>query len=394
MSLPRRSFLLSSASALAASRFAWAAPAKRRVAVIGHTGRGDFGHGLDTVWQQIPETEIVAVADANEVGLARQLSKLKIDHGFRDYQQMLRQVQPEFVAICSRHADQHHAMALAAIEAGARGLYIEKPICRTPAEADALLAACEKHDAKIAVAHRNRYHPALPQIDSLIADGRIGNLLELRGRGKGDHRGGAEDLWVLGSHVLNLVDHFTGPPKTCSAVMLQGGRRVTAGDVRPGAEGLGPLAGDALHARYETTGGPIAYYDSVAKDGTAGTAFCLQLIGGRGTITIHMDGRPLAYLCEGSPFRPPAEPRRWLPISSGGVDVAEPNPKAVAEATHHIAAVKDLIESVDSGRRPLCDMQNAATTVEMICGVFESHRQESAAVALPLAKRDNPLTRL
>src|SRR5690606_23516844 len=107
--------------------------------------------------------EIVAVADANEAGLARQLSKLKIDHGFRDYQQMLRQVQPEIVAICSRHADQHHAMALAAIEAGARGLYIEKPICRTPAEADALLAACEKHDAKIAVAHRNRYHPALPQ---------------------------------------------------------------------------------------------------------------------------------------------------------------------------------------------------------------------------------------
>ncbi|MFN5897235.1 MAG: gfo/Idh/MocA family oxidoreductase, partial [Planctomyces sp.] len=26
-----------------------------RVAVIGHTGRGNYGHGLDTMWQQIPE---------------------------------------------------------------------------------------------------------------------------------------------------------------------------------------------------------------------------------------------------------------------------------------------------------------------------------------------------
>ncbi|QDV67901.1 putative oxidoreductase YvaA [Rosistilla carotiformis] len=394
MSISRRTFFVSAATAVAASSIASAAPARRRVAVIGHTGRGDFGHGLDTVWHQIPEAEIVAVADANQAGLARELTKLQVEQGFGDYEKMLQQVQPEFVAICSRHADQHHAMALAAIEAGARGLYIEKPICRTPAEADTLLAACAKHSAKIAVAHRNRYHPALPQIQQLIAEGRIGNLLELRGRGKGDHRGGAEDLWVLGSHILNLVDYFTGPPKSCSAVMLQEGRPVTAADVRPGAEGLGPLAGNALHARYETAAGPIAYYDSVAKDGTAGTAFCLQLLGSEGTITIHMDGRPLAYLCEGSPFRPPKTPRQWLPISSGGAGVAEPNPEAVADSSHHITAVRDLIEAVDENRRPLCDMQNAATTVEMICGVFESHRQGGAAVELPLKNRDNALTKL
>ena len=32
----------------------------------------------------------------------------------------------------------------------------------------------------------------------------------MRGRGKGDRRGGAEDLWVLGSHVLNLMTYFGG----------------------------------------------------------------------------------------------------------------------------------------------------------------------------------------
>ena len=37
---------------------------KYRVGVIGHTGRGNYGHGLDTVWGHLPGCELVAVADA------------------------------------------------------------------------------------------------------------------------------------------------------------------------------------------------------------------------------------------------------------------------------------------------------------------------------------------
>ena len=37
-------------------------PAKYRVAVIGRTGRGDYGHGLSDAWQDVPQTEIVALA--------------------------------------------------------------------------------------------------------------------------------------------------------------------------------------------------------------------------------------------------------------------------------------------------------------------------------------------
>ena len=36
---------------------------KYRVAVIGRTGKGNYGHGLDTVWLNNNRAEIVAVAD-------------------------------------------------------------------------------------------------------------------------------------------------------------------------------------------------------------------------------------------------------------------------------------------------------------------------------------------
>jgi len=138
---------------------------------------------------------------------------------------------------CSRR---RYLTASAAAAAGAKGIFIEKPLCRTPAEADDMLAACQRANTKVAVAHRNRYHPVLSELRRLIDEGAIGRLLEIRGRGKEDHRGGAQDLWVLGSHLLNLFVYFGGRPRACTATLLQDDRPVTAADVRPGAEGVGP----------------------------------------------------------------------------------------------------------------------------------------------------------
>src|SRR5690606_16371842 len=102
-------------------------------------------------------------------------------------------------------------------------------------EADAIVAACEKHGAKLAIAHRNRYHPVLPVVAKRIEDGAIGRWLEIRARGKEDARGGALDLWVLGSHLLDLCHVFTRKPLACSATVLQDGRPVVASDVQDGA---------------------------------------------------------------------------------------------------------------------------------------------------------------
>ena len=112
-----------------------------RVAVIGHTGRGNYGHGLDTMWQQIPEVQICAVADADPAGLAAAVNLLKPGKSYSDYHVMLAEQRPEVVAVGPRHVDQHRDMLLAAIQHGVRGIYIEKPFVRTPAEADEVLRA-------------------------------------------------------------------------------------------------------------------------------------------------------------------------------------------------------------------------------------------------------------
>ncbi len=393
--MDRRAFLATSSIAMATTRLTYADKKKPlRVAVIGHTGRGNYGHGIDTVWLHVPETEIVAVADADANGLAKAKTRLKVKNGFADYRKMLNTIKADIVAICPRQPDQHRDMCLAAIEAGARGIFIEKPFCRTPAEADEIIAACEKQNVKLAVAHRNRYQPTLKAIDQYIAGGGLGKVLEIRGRGKGDRRGGAEDLWVLGSHVLNMINYFGGNPTSCSAVLRQDGKRVTKADVKQGNEALGLLAGNEVHARYEMQRGMIAYFDSIANDGTKNAGFGLQIIGSEGMIDMSCDVQPLAYLVPGNPFRPTTKPRPWIPITSAGAGKPEPLKNLSETIGHHVGLVRDLIDAMQNNRQPLCNMYEGAMTVEMICAVFASHQQNSAAVTFPLKERGNALAKL
>jgi len=388
----RRHFLATTAlGALALQSRAADATTRFRVAIIGHTGRGNYGHGLDTMWLQLPETEIVAVADADAKGLEGALKKLKVTKGFADYRKMLAKTKPDIVAIGPRHVDQHRDMVLASVEAGARGIYIEKPFCRTPAEADEIVAACDRRKVRLAVAHRNRWHPVLPLLQKLIAADTIGRVLEIRARGKEDQRGGALDLWVLGSHLLNLATVFAGQPLACTATVLQDGQPVTKAHVKEGDEGIGLLAGNEIHARFEMERGIPVFFDSIAKAGVASAGFGIQLIGTKGIFDLRADKEPAAHHFAGNPFQPVSEPRRWVPVTTAGIGRPEPITNLGKLMADHVIPGHDLIAAMRENREPLCSARDGALTVEMIAAVFESHRLGGQRVTLPLKSRQNPL---
>ncbi len=380
----RRRILASLPAAFATSNFAAATDQKLRVAIIGHTGRGNYGHGLDTMWRLVPACEITAIADADVPGLEAELKKIGAGKGFADYQAMLAEVKPDIVAIGPRHIDQHRDMMLAAIQNGAMGIYIEKPFVRSLAEADEVLAAAEKSGTKIAIAHRNRYHPALPMVAKLIADGAIGRVLEMRGRGKEDPRGGSLDMWVLGSHVMGTAMALAGAPQACSAGVYQGGKPVTKADVKDGDEGIGLLAGDEIHARFEMANGVPFFFDSI-KDGRLKkpayddpASFGLQIFGNAGVIDLRMDQEPFAWIQTGK------EPRK---------PVLEDKEIAKKVASHETSGL-DLIAAIRDNRAPLCDAAQGRQIIEMISAVFESHRLGGQRVTFPLQTRVNPLTLL
>jgi predicted dehydrogenase len=360
--------------------------ARYRVAVIGHTGRGNYGHGLDTVWRDLPECELVAVADADPDGLAQALTRLRTPQGYADYHQMLDVERPDIVSIAPRWLDQHHAMVLAAAERGCH-IYMEKPMCRTLQEADAMVEACERHGVKFAIAHQTRYSPKLHVIREMISEGMIGDLLELRGRGKEDTRGGGEDLWVLGSHVMNLIHHFGGEPVWCFAEVTQNGRSVTRDDVQEGREGIGPLAGDSVQAMYGLASGATAYFGS--RRLANGNRFGLQIFGTQGVIEVLTGYLPAAFYLGDPAWSPGRSRSAWTPISSAGLGQPEPLSDGGLHAGN-VLACRDLLAAIEEDRLPECNIYEARTTVEMITAVFAS-QQQGKRVSLPLADRGHPL---
>lgn len=363
--------------------------AKYRVAVIGHTGRGNYGHDVDRVWLDIPDCEIVAVSDPDENGRKQASQRLKTVQAYDDYRKMIEEVKPNIVSICPRWVDQHRDMVVFAAERGIH-IYMEKPFCRTPAEADEMVAACEKRDVKLAISHQTRYSPKLQVVKNMINDGLLGEILEFRGRGKEDARGGGEDLWVLGSHVMNLIHYFGGEPQWCYATVQQGGHRVAKADIKAGNEGIGSLAGDNVSAMYGMDDGVTAYFGS--RRGAAGGRFGLQILGSKGIVEVLTGHLPSVQFLPDPTWSPGRSGKSWIPVSSAGPGKPEPL-KDGGLLGGNILACRDLIAAIEGDRQPECSMYEARMTIEMISAVFESHRQ-GVPVAMPLKNRQNPLDTL
>ena len=357
---------------------------RHRVLVCGHTGRGNYGHGLDTVWQHVPSCEIVGVVDPDEAGRVAGLRRLEVASGYASLEEGLAAEQPDIVAICPRWIDAHRDWVLAVAATGAH-IYMEKPFCRSAAEADEIIAACEASGTKLALAHQTRYSPVTSAVKRLLEEGAIGELLEIRARGKEDHRGGGEDLWVLGSHLMNLIHHLAGEPEWVQAQCEVEGRAVMATDIREGNEGLGPLAGDTVRAMYGLPNGATAFFGS--RRGAAGNRFGLQLFGSTGVIELLTGYLPAASILRDPSWSPARSGKAWETITSAGIGM----PEEVRDEGGHggnLAAVHDLLAAIADDRHPECSMYEGRVTVEMICGVFASHRSGQRE-SLPLREREH-----
>ncbi len=360
---------------------------KYRVAVIGRTGKGNYGHGLDVVWLNNDRAEIVAVADEDEKGRAAAAARLKAPKAYADYKKMLAKEKPQIVSVADRFLDKHHDMVIACAEAGA-SIFLEKPLCRTLAEADEMIAACDKHHVKCAIAHQTRYSPRVAVIKQLIADGKLGDIIEIRARGKEDSRGGGQDVMVLGTHLMDLMRVFAGDTRWCFARIWQNGKKAMPGDVRQGGEGMGPILGDRIAATYGFDHGITATFGThKAKDG-AGKRFALQIYGSKGVIYLATGSLPRAFFLD-DPSWMPGGKSNWQPITSAGVGKPEPLKDSSAHFANHLIA-NDLIEAIEKDRDPIGSIRDGRAALEMILAVYESHKQEKP-VDMPMKNRRHPL---
>jgi predicted dehydrogenase len=383
----RREFLVASAaiSATLATPRLMAAETKRyRAAVIGHTGAGDYGHGLDIVFNGRDNIEVVAVADPDDAGRAKAKQRARAQHDYRDYHEMLAKEKPNLVSIAMRWSDPHHAICKAALETGAH-LYVEKPFTTTLAEADELIALAEEKNLKIAVAHQMHLAPVVQALKRKLSDSIIGDLLQIRAHGKQDSRAGGEDMVVLGTHLFDLMRLFGGDPLWCTAQVLHRGREATANDARTAGEKIGAVLGDEIEAQFGFPKGVHGTFTSRGRNRETAGHWGIEFIGSKGAIRILADIVPRVFVRSAVSWSDSGAKAEWTPMPwdrpadfKPGVDGA------------NARMLDDLLASIETNRKPACSASDATAAIEMVMAVYQAGLSHER-VTFPLKQRKHPL---
>jgi predicted dehydrogenase len=298
---------------------------------------------------------------------------------------MLDKEKPQLVSIAPRWTDDHHAMAMAALAAGAH-LLTEKPFMQTLLEADEVLAAASRAGRKIAVAHQMRLAPGIVQLKRAIDQGTIGDLLQIDAWGKQDSRAGGEDMLVLGTHLFDLMRLFAGDARWCTARVLQDGRDITLSDAHPAGEGIGPIAGDEVFAQFGFDRGVNATFTSRGKLREVVGHWGIELTGSKGSARILADISPRVFLMKPAAWSDGGRTDAWQPLAA----VGGPDAEAKDGETANRRVVNDWLEAIDNNREPACSGRNATKAIEMVMAVYHAGLT-GARVPLPLKDREHPL---
>jgi predicted dehydrogenase len=356
------------------------AQAKLKAAVIGHTGRGDYGHGLENIFASRPNVELVALADPDLDGRAKTSAKIGAPRSYADYRELLDKEPPQLVSIAMRQADQHHAIALAALRAGAH-VYCEKPFVTAPFESDELLAEAGRRGLKLAVAHTMRMMPVVRQLKQAMTEGFLGQIVEARAYGKQDARAGGEDMMVLGTHLFDLLRLFLGNPLWCSARVLWQGRDIVPTDGRLVKDNVGLVAGDQVFAQFAFPNSVNATFTSAAKLRETVGHWGIEFYGSATTARINCDIAPNVFVRRSAPWTREGKNDSWVPFDPA-VLKSPPSPSA--------GPVDDWLDAIANKREPECSGRNGAWAVEMVMGVYHAalsgHR-----TTFPVKDRMHPL---
>ena len=356
------------------------AQAKYRAAVIGHTGKGDYGHGLDAIFNAHPKIEVVAFADPAPAGP-------KAPRHYAAYGEMLEKEKPDLVSVAPRWTDEHFAMCNAALKVGAH-LFVEKPFTQTLEEADQLLSLAKEKNRKIVVAHQMRLAPSIQHLKGALGSGLIGDLLEVRAHGKQDARAGGEDMIVLGTHLFDLMRLFAGDPRWCTAQIMQDAEEVTSAHVRKATEGIGPITGNNIEAQFSFPNGVVGSFTSRAKNRQVAGHWGLHLIGSKGVVRVTADVFPTVWLLKGGEFSESGKTDQWQRLPDDPTLSWGKEQKAFGGANRRL--LDDWLAAIEENREPVCSGYHAMKAIEICMGIFDAGLRRTR-VSFPLKNRKHPL---
>ena len=275
---------------------------------VGMIGYGFMGRAHSHAWRNVntafptPRIHMASIVGRDADAVEKAAAQLGWNRAHTDWREVVADPSIDIVDICTP-GDSHAEIAIAALEAGKHAI-VEKPLANSMEESRAMVAtaqAAAKKGVMSAVNFNYRRVPALMLAKRLIAEGRVGDVLHIRGAYLQDwlsdpnlpmswrlvkERAGTGVLGDLGAHVVDLMRHLTG--KDVDGVT---GHLRTFTHQRPdGSGGRGTVTvDDAALATLALTGGAVANLDVTRNAPGRKNELSLSIFGTKGSIMFNLE---------------------------------------------------------------------------------------------------------
>ena len=302
-----------------------------------------------------PRTELVAGSDLDPERLQQFGEKWGVQALYADYQEMLEKEDLDIVSITTSWGHDHAAIAPVVAASGVKGIFCEKPIATSMAEADHIVKTVQDNDVVFACAYLRRWRPYYHALRDAIADGTIGDLLTITAFSVGT-------LMHGGTHYTDLMSFLAGEPDPAWAF-----GRIEAPP--KGATGWSAEIDPPGSGYIEMQNGVRFFLDGVSKG-----PISFVIAGTEGQLVVHNDGTDATL---------------WRPSDDGGRKwVSEPVPLPPQDRSPVLKIVEDIVDCMDNGGTPLNNEEHSARTMELCIALHASHNAGGVRVDFPLADRN------
>ncbi len=299
------------------------------------------------------QTELVAVCDVDQTKAESIRERYGAERAYTDYREMIREMEPDIVSIATR-PDAHADATVFAAENGVRGIYCEKALCMSMAEADRMQAACNASGVAFNYGAQRRYMPLYRTMRELAMSGQLGDLEVTTGC----HGGASAAQWGH-THTVDVLMFLAGDPEVD---FVQGTANFDSEDVKDGRIQGDPGIPAAMVRFSNGVWGHVL--------GRSGSDF--EVLGTLGALRTQNDAMG-----------------HWLRAEeSGRYRMLEeaPFPEHNSDSGT-LNAIREIVAELDGGWRTSGNIDVACRSQEMIFGILESERRGGARVTLPLEDR-------
>ena len=333
----------------------------------------------------IEETEVVAVANRGAERMKIFSERWDFDNTYLDYREMIEKEKPDIVSVTTPSFARAEPIIFAA-EHGVRGIYAEKGLCASLAEADRIAGAVKENGVAFNWGASRRHHVSYVKVAEAIARGDIG---EPRYATMYTYT----DLIKHHPHTLDAVSMMLGDPKP---VWVEG-RLIAKGDpLDPGDTRMGPRHGPGLSKRLPL---PIPEYDADGHrfvpppgqeiaDPLVGYYRVGYETGAEGVfIPVRLGWDIDVYGTEGRASSWDNGEVNFVRRSTDrGSEVQETGFKATGESPT-VNTIRDIIQELETGKRTRGNIDVTMQVVEAQFGLAHSHLADGARIDLPVEDR-------